>query len=424
MFCHVILHLLQVKFYHDCLKQLRFTLMGPGPNTLSQSYHINTAAYEVSLLDRRSMEKFDGCISGTQEFTFSDNSTRETDTCCLTDSAVIFKSEGKLSTFVGNSPYAEWTLVVEDTIEDDLSGYMISWSLIMEVSPCSSSASGTWRNLTSLSDILPPARYQAKTLAFDNYIFLFGGKDANHRRLDDLYRYDINTNQWKQLSPISFHIALDTSSSVGSNFLMTSWGLLRYGGYYRQPAMTSNGQVFSYVSDVFLLDPVSFRWTEVNVSSWPSPDGSFGDVRPNGRYLSSCVFIPSSSTSFPNVFSYRGLFDQRIASTLSNFAGAIADSIFLFGGANGATGSLYDGSSGGLLSDTWMLRLSNWSADGTRFKQQSYKDQHCKWRLAINRTIDSTTNVYSCISNASLPSCHFRDLLLLSWCAGYNFTLM
>ena len=38
--------------------------------------------------------------------------------------------------------------------------------------------------------------------------------------------------------------------------------------------------------------------------------------------------------------------------------------ITIAGGVNGATGSIIDGSSGGMLNDMFMLRLTNYSTEG------------------------------------------------------------
>ena len=64
-------------------------------------------------------------------------------------------------------------------------------------------------------------------------------------------RFDLSTNKWIQLTPINFQTVLNTANSVGSNFMLTSWGVIRYGGYYRLPNLPL--QYKQYVSDAFLL---------------------------------------------------------------------------------------------------------------------------------------------------------------------------
>ena len=113
-----------------------------------------------------------------------------------------------------------------------------------------------------------------------------------------------------------------------------------------------------------------------------------------------------------NIWTYRSFYDELIPSTQANFAGQIADSVFIFGGHNGATGSIVDGSSGGMLNDAWALRLGNWSIDGNRGAQAAYQFSYCQWR----RNAKGIAQPNTCINLAPKSSCELRDLLLLSWC--------
>ena len=64
--------------------------------------------------------------------------------------------------------------------------------------------------------------------------------------LFDLYRYDTTTATWTSLTPVGFDFPFDTASLQGSNLVLSRWGLIRYGGYVRQPYMAStfkHGQV-------------------------------------------------------------------------------------------------------------------------------------------------------------------------------------
>lgn len=244
------------------------------------------------------------------------------------------------------------------------------------------------------------------------------GRDANHSRLQDLYRFDTRTFSWTKLAPVNFdRVALHTSSSTGASFMLSSWGLLRFGGLFRQPAMTLSRQS-SYDNNVFLMDPFTLSWTRVNVSVWPFPDGTVGDLVPAGRYLASAAFVPAGSLSWKKSFSYRILYDQQIPSNHANYEGSLADSIFVFGGHDGASGATVDGSSGGLLIDAWMLRLAAWSTSGSRQSQQEYINRNCAARLAKLAVNEST---FGCVGSTR---CDFKDLILFPFCRGVNQTML
>jgi subtilisin-like proprotein convertase family protein len=414
----------KVFFRHDCLQQLRFSLMGPGATTLSSSYHSPTSAYEIYLLNQRSMHRYDGCSSGDFNFAFDDIATIETDSCCLEDmrqektNTIRFKPEGKLASFYGASPVAQWTLVVEDLLDDSLTGELISWELDVNLTGCTPLATGTWVNLTETSAaavsaaVYPPARYAANMMTYGRYIYLYGGRDRNDQPLDDLYRYDIYLHSWQELQPLQFDRVFSPSTFIGANYMMTSHGLLRYGGYYRLPYLSLNRKQYS--NEVCLLDPVSLEWKHIVVTS------SNTLTEPAGRYLSAAVIIPSKHVSSIKALSSSSLSDENgLSSSYLNYAGSSVNSMLIFGGSNGATGSIFDGTSGGLLGDSWMLRFTNWSSDRSIAVLTQARIQHCSWRL---RWLAQDPSRIRCISSNS-TSCTVRDLLLLSWCQGLDFSI-
>ena len=202
-----------------------------------------------------------GCVSGRQTLTFDDDSTRLSSQCCSSSYSGSYKPGGPLAEFIGAPPSAEWTLVAQDMQSDGLGGSIISWEVSFVLSPCVRTY--IWEQISSPSGaVVAPARYQAHAVALDTAIFIFGGRSNSDTALSDLYRFNTVSRVWTALTPVNFDIALETSSAVGANFLMTSFGLLRYGGYFRFNHMTREGQ--SYTSDVFLQDPVTLRWKQVS----------------------------------------------------------------------------------------------------------------------------------------------------------------
>ena len=309
---------------------------------------------------------------------------------------------------------AEWTLVAQDMVLDSLAGAVLSWGISFTSSPCFRRF--TWTNLTTHGD-LPSPRYGAKTISYGNSFFLIDGRDATDSPIHDLHRFDLIHMKWTLLSPVGVPLPWETASSVGSSFLLSVWGLIRFGGYYRQATLTS-ALTDSYDASVFLMDPVTLRWQQVQVDPWPLPDGTFGYSSPSSRYLSAAAFISSSQLPWVSSQTMEALYDP-VDSTRINYEGTISDSVMIMGGFNGATGSVYDGSSGGLLGDVWMLRLSNWSTAGARYAQQRYLNTHCQWRLRSGASHSSG----GCMSSSSGSTCDFKDMIMLAWCSLNNQTV-
>jgi hypothetical protein len=407
---------------HDCINQIRLSIMGPGPHTGSPNFNSPSASYEVGLIDQpRTVQST--CVSGTQTFVFDDDGFVDSKDCCrptytnynngnvgpdvsnfLTPTNVTYRPNGKLGEFVGASPSALWTLVVQDMQADNYKGAVLSWDIDFQLQPCVPKY--IWTNLTlASSSVRPPPLYQSHSIVYSSSLFIFGGRDKNDVYSPLLYRFDTTAVAWTQLAPVGFHAALDFSSAIGANFMLTPFGLLRYGGLKRQSDFT--GQ---YVNEVFLQDPVTQHWRRIPVSTTPFSVPT-RQKAPTGRYLAAGMYISSNDINWRTQYSYRILYDQFLPSIHSNYANSLIDSILLFGGFDGSTGSVFDGSSGGLLNDAWMIRLTNFSVPRVRETTNAYLQSNCAWR-------GNSTGTMTCLKSQS-SSCSLRDLVLLAWCGGY-----
>lgn len=132
------------------------------------------------------------------------------------------------------------------------------------------------------------------------------------------------------------------------------------------------------------------------------------------------TFVPSKNIKWKKQFSYRSLFDQYLRSTKTNYANANADTLMLFGGFDGATGSSYDGSNGGLLNDMWSLRLANFSTSGNRDAVNAYLSDNCQWRSGGSAASQGRLD---CLSSSAMAPCEYRDLMMLVWCDFQNQTI-
>ena len=148
----------------------------------------------------------------------------------------------------------------------------------------------------------------------------------------------------------TFDISYDINTSPPSYHLFSfSFSFLSITRYFRQPYQSTNG--LNYDDSVYLMDVDTQRWQRLAALPWPDTlrqaDQSSGKTAPPGRYLSGMVFVSMNSFSWKRTWNYRALFDQLLGSTHANFLGSMSDSLLIYGGFNGATGSMEDGSSGG-----------------------------------------------------------------------------
>lgn len=406
---------------HPCINQVKVSITGPGPQSGSPNYFAPSADQEV-LLFQRLTTNGTGCVGGNHTFEFDDTSARRPDACCSTNYNGTYQPQGRLAEFIGSSMATNWTLLVQDLKGDDIQGHLLHWGIEFTASPCVKVY--TWTNLTAgaavAGDRWPAARYGARAIAHGSSLFVYGGRDRNDAALQDLHRYDTETGTWTELTPVNFHAALSPASSVGANFVLASWGLVRYGGYYRQPTLPQDHN--NYDSTVAVQDPVTLRWQELQLAARPPlpRDATFGRRRPAARYLSAAVFIPSHALHWETKYTHHNLYDQVLPSPRTNYQGSLSDSVLVMGGFDGATGSVVDGSAGGFLMDTWMLRLGNWSTPGARHRQQAHLERHCRWRTSPT-AINATT---SCLSMVPMATCEWRDLVMLPWCAQSNQTVV
>ncbi|XP_072969231.1 thiohydroximate-O-sulfate sulfur/sulfate-lyase (nitrile-forming) NSP5 [Typha angustifolia] len=177
----------------------------------------------------------------------------------------------------------------------------------------------TWSVLDVIGDI-PPPRVGVTMSAIGNTIYVFGGRDVEHKELNELYSFDCSTNEWTLLSSgevgpphRSYHSmtadekqvyvfggcgnsgrlndlwAYDVSDGEWIQFPFPGESCLPRGG----PGLAvSGGKVwviygFSGVEldDVYCFDPKSEKWTLVETTGEkPSPRSVFSTAA-IGKYV-------------------------------------------------------------------------------------------------------------------------------------------
>jgi hypothetical protein len=72
-------------------------------------------------------------------------------------------------------------------------------------------------------------------------------------------------------------------------------------------------------------------------------DATFGRHSPTVRYLAATVYKPSHTLHWRSEYNHYTLYNASKPSGRSNYMRRTADSLFVFGGFDGSTGSVYDG---------------------------------------------------------------------------------
>ncbi len=103
---------------------------------------------------------------------------------------------------------------------------LLQWELTFDVKSCATSRP-LWRKLSNPPNKFSPRRLHT-AVAVDNSIFITGGF-AIHR-LNDLWRYDYDSNTWVELNPASLSLRGRWPINHGQVSVLGPFGLLAFGG--------------------------------------------------------------------------------------------------------------------------------------------------------------------------------------------------
>lgn len=392
---------------HSCANQLRISLIGPGPSSSSPNYHSPQSSVEAILFSQGSTNG-SGCVAGLHNFTFRDDAMKNTFDCCPQSYTGEFRPETHLSSFMRSSPYADWKLIVQDMVRDKQSGSLVSWSLQLVTFPCSTEY--TW-NEVKVRGSIPPERHQAKVIVANASVFVYGGIGITGAMLNDLWRFDSTSLGWTQLTLSNGSSSINTAA-YGQSMVIVPNGVLLYGGYSSGLLQWNEegSEQDKYGSKVVLVNILSRFRSVLNTSA----------ISPAMRYLTSTVYIPSSAIRWKNPFSHSHIYDGQLDSSHTNYAGSIIDSLLVFGGDNGMSGgSRINESTGGLLNDMWMVRLSELSTLKSKEEQHQLHIRLCSWRRSVSASAFGSTSCFG----QTFSNCEFTTLLKLAWCNGEYQTI-
>lgn len=292
------------------------------------------------------------------------------------------------------------------TTMDNHNGRLLDWELIIDVAPCNVNQP-RWTKIPSPPIDFTPRRLHT-AVAVGSSIFITGGYSAT-RRLDDMWRFDFDTNAWTDLTTVH-DTGVDNSNSqrypplyYGQASLLSPWGVLANGGMNKYGTR-------NHGHDMFLFDLFQGDWV-------PVPISSDSDI-PHGRYLSSIGLLTSN-----NVNSINNKNEGPMILTFGGDGGLLHNTRADDYGF--VTNSLFD--------DIWLLLPGELIA----MAQRSRYDDLCRWRNIPNSTTlrdwDGTCGI---IIDPSLPSskvggrkngsssaadgggCHLESILIAAWCRG------
>lgn len=311
------------------------------------------------------------------------------------------------SAFAGLPINGDWELLISmaqsatnsTTIMENHHGRLLDWELIIDVTPCNVNQPH-WTKLQSPPIDFTPRRLHT-AVAVGNSIFLTGGYSAT-RRLDDMWRFDFDTNTWTDLTTKhdTGDVVVDNSRRYfplyGQASFLSPWGLLAYGGMAKYGTR-------NHGHDMLLFDLFQGDWVPVPVSSH--------SVIPHSRYLSSIGLLSNNMNSINN---------KREGPMLLTFGG---DGGLLHNAQVDDYGSMANS----LFNDIWLLSPSGLrisSSSSTMAQKRQY--DLCHWRWIPNSTVfqiwERTCGIIDASSkvegNWSGEVCHLESILIAAWCHG------
>ncbi|CAM8929605.1 unnamed protein product [Rhodiola kirilowii] len=127
-----------------------------------------------------------------------------------------------------------------------------------------------WKMVSSPNS--PPPRSAHQAVAWKNYLFIFGGEftSPNQERFHhykDFWVLDLKTNQWEQLN-----LKGCPSPRSGHRMVLYKHKLIVFGGFY------DTLREVRYYNDLFVFDLDQYKWQEIKPTPgcmWPSPRSGF-----------------------------------------------------------------------------------------------------------------------------------------------------
>lgn len=120
----------------------------------------------------------------------------------------------------------------------------------------------TWQEVKLHSKSLPAPRAGHSAVVVDDAMYIFGGKDDENEKLKDLWRFDLNNQNWQQLDSPDNSVAARSGHSccVFNNHLIVFGGIQ---------------EITKELDDTIVFNLKTGKWTQLYS---PSKDGALAET--------------------------------------------------------------------------------------------------------------------------------------------------
>lgn len=230
---------------HPCPNSLRIWLRGAGYEARNVDDTLGILVFDRDSSARPSCNPNS---NKTVQLTLNDDASSTLREAFAFQTSGTYRPSSPISVYEGVLYNPEgWSIYSADEEMDQLtSGGILSWQLELEIHPCEPKPS--WTNLTNITSG-PPARYSHSSFALNGAIYIFGGKDPNEGLRNDLWVYNIQTNNWDQRGEVSMDAFRDTEIVVP---MLNLGRILMFDSFHTAPL--SSLDVYSGTRTVITLE--------------------------------------------------------------------------------------------------------------------------------------------------------------------------
>ena len=355
---------------------------------------------------------------------FDDEADLGVEACCEGALNGTFRPVDSLRRYEGLPPTGEWVLNIYDGDVDGLTGRLIDWGITLDLVPCNREY--RWTELgASTALVKPEARHDATAVAVGHSWFMWGGR--TYREFQDLWRYDMDTDEWVELTLAR---PLPQAPALGRVGVLAPWGVMTWGG-------RNTGSHHLAPQTMYRWDTVDAKWVAVRPPPASDPRlhelGEFLDPNyllndqhlQNDFSISASVALSGEIPVFPPRRMLHAMALFGVLGSDSRARGVLSPKLVIYGGYNGNT----------MLDDVWEISLLN-PDEGFEFNSQDFTgqtvppggffiqqryDEHCPWHHVGNTTGDSWYRGCSQASGAGSSAnpgaiCDPQHILIRAWC--------
>ncbi|KAL9182659.1 hypothetical protein ACHAXT_013311 [Thalassiosira profunda] len=370
---------LDVSFEHNCLKgieHIKLSSAGVDAADLTPQSRKYEAKVFVGSMQSRESE----CEAASVDLSFWDGAEESVLSRLSIPTSGVFRPASGLGQAFGGLPInGEWELSISSRQAihpEEHAGRLLSWELQVDAKPCVPTPK--WEQLPSPPAAFSPRR-QHTAIAVDGSIFISGGSAEG--RLNDLWRFDVATNEWTELNSAALR---DQWPLNGQASHLGPYGLLVYGG------LKSHGPL-QQGHDIWLWDLSKEDWAHV-------PVASTDNGLPRTRYLSSMQFLNDVDILY-----------QR--HNITDGKGPLA---LVFGGDGGLLHNAYPDSYS-FFDDVWLLSPGGVRVDGAMDRNRG---SVCEPRLTVGSMAWNNGCGWHASFGGTPDECSLRDMLTAAWCRG------